>query len=697
MIEEGKKPLPKAYYNHEGSEPTLIERVYQYDQIANLITIDDQERGKTYYTYDLADRLLKTQRQPGIEEEFAYDRAGNLTQINETILTYGTGNRLLKQGKIEYIYDDNGRLIKKIENTDPPKIWEYSWDSNDYLSSITTPKGDKWTYKYDALGRRILKQGPDKTVRFIWNGNFIIHILENDKLHATWIHQPRTFKPLCTVQNDQVYSIICDHLGTPQELIDCKGKIIWLAHYQTWGKVESIDTAQKEVDCPIRFPGQWFDDESGLHYNRFRYYDPQTGRFISQDPIGLIGGLNSYWYAKNPVNWVDVLGLCPNYASLEEYFRKGLISENDMLSILERGYLCCLNLEKIPLSSLPPILALYSPFTPMSGLEFYSIKIGNWDREHGAILTRFLGGLQMVAGVVEIGGAALFKVPVVSQALGMRGIDNLQAGGRTFSFGTFTPTLVYDGLYEFSDSLGVDNPGIWATGGEFVFDLGVTVPTAMRLKLGSNNTFSIMDYPGIGGPIGSKTTPQPYTGKVSPYNPPFEYHKSAELAPKMVVGSFSCQAAVCARALVDLEPSYRPRLGDTEPPVTALQVLKGAKINPSNLESGDIKIHFSKQQVEKDNLGRIKTTNSMQEIFAGEGLVLGGPLGGKQHISFTQAPPGTYAIVHRNKIGQPTHTDFAKVLPNEKRYVYNARDNKQVSLDELKQSRYTIHPITRKK
>ncbi|RKZ76021.1 MAG: hypothetical protein DRR16_30755, partial [Candidatus Parabeggiatoa sp. nov. 3] len=233
----------------------------------------------------------------------------NLTQINDTILTYGTGNRLLKQGEIEYIYDDNGRLIKKIENTEPPKIWQYTWDGNDYLSSITTPSGEKWTYKYDALGRRILKQGPDKTVRFIWNGNVIIHILENDKLHSTWIHQPRTFKPLCTIQNDQVYSVILDHLGTPQELIDSKGKVVWLAHYQTWGKVESIDTAQKEVDCPIRFPGQWFDEESGLHYNRFRYYDPQTGRFISPDPIGYKGGLNTYWYANNPVNWMDILGL----------------------------------------------------------------------------------------------------------------------------------------------------------------------------------------------------------------------------------------------------------------------------------------------------------------------------------------------------------------------------------------------------
>ncbi|RKZ77734.1 MAG: hypothetical protein DRR16_29110, partial [Candidatus Parabeggiatoa sp. nov. 3] len=409
--EEGKKPLPKAYYNHEGSSPTLIERVYQYDQIANLITIDDQDRGKTYYTYDLADRLLKTQRQQGIEEEFAYDRAGNLTQINDTILTYGTGNRLLKQGEIEYIYDDNGRLIQKIENTVPPQIWEYSWDGNDYLSSITTPKGDVWTYKYDALGRRILKQGPDKTVRFIWNGNVIIHILENDKLHSTWIHQPRTFKPLCTIQNDQVYSVILDHLGTPQELINSKGKVVWLAHYQTWGKVDSIDITQKEVDCPIRFPGQWFDEESGLHYNRFRYYDPQTGRFISSDPIGLIGGLNTYWYAKNPVLWVDVKGLCPTHLTLEEYLKWA--ASNSRLDDLERDYVCGIN-SCIPLSSLPNALGEaiavigYENDTKLmvrleaavdlivSGAEGSGIVIGLFSMPDPTLLTKLAAGVALV-------------------------------------------------------------------------------------------------------------------------------------------------------------------------------------------------------------------------------------------------------------------------------------------------------------
>ena len=65
-----------------------------------------------------------------------------------------------------------------------------------------------------------------------------------------------------------------------------------------------------EVENNLRFQGQYFDEETGLHYNRFRYYSPDTGQFINQDPIGLLGGLNNYQYAANPVLWIDPLGLC---------------------------------------------------------------------------------------------------------------------------------------------------------------------------------------------------------------------------------------------------------------------------------------------------------------------------------------------------------------------------------------------------
>jgi len=119
-----------------------------------------------------------------------------------------------------------------------------------------------------------------------------------------------------------------DHLGTPRELTDERGRIVWSATYKAWGNTAQIDHPAQPIRRVIgntqletweaqgdpvvqnlRFQGQYFDTETGLHYNRFRYYDPDIGRFVSQDPIGLAGGVNNYRYAPSPVNYIDPLGL----------------------------------------------------------------------------------------------------------------------------------------------------------------------------------------------------------------------------------------------------------------------------------------------------------------------------------------------------------------------------------------------------
>ena len=121
-----------------------------------------------------------------------------------------------------------------------------------------------------------------------------------------------------------------DHLGTPRELTNAEGHIVWAASYKAWGATASIDhpavlqTVRRGNTLPqhwveqdqgsrpeqhLRFQGQYFDVETGLHYNRFRYYDPDVGRFVSQDPIGLVVGVNHYFYAPNPINWSDPYGL----------------------------------------------------------------------------------------------------------------------------------------------------------------------------------------------------------------------------------------------------------------------------------------------------------------------------------------------------------------------------------------------------
>ncbi|MEZ5509896.1 MAG: RHS repeat-associated core domain-containing protein [Gammaproteobacteria bacterium] len=122
-----------------------------------------------------------------------------------------------------------------------------------------------------------------------------------------YLYEPGSFRPLAFVERNQVYFYHLDHLGTPQEMTDWEGRVVWSARYRVYGNVLKQDV--ETVENNLRFQGQYFDAETGLHYNRFRYYDPGTGQFTQQDPVGLLGGVNNYQYAPNPTGWVDPLGL----------------------------------------------------------------------------------------------------------------------------------------------------------------------------------------------------------------------------------------------------------------------------------------------------------------------------------------------------------------------------------------------------
>jgi RHS repeat-associated protein len=136
----------------------------------------------------------------------------------------------------------------------------------------------------------------------------------------------------------EVRHLHTDHLGTPRELTDADGRVVWAARYRAWGNVLEVvqDTESGNLSPgeqinefsaaqPVRFQGQYYDTETGLHYNRYRYYDPDTARYLSQDPIGLVGGDNLYQYAPSPTTWIDPLGLAKyvvigeGQASVEAY------------------------------------------------------------------------------------------------------------------------------------------------------------------------------------------------------------------------------------------------------------------------------------------------------------------------------------------------------------------------------------------
>jgi RHS repeat-associated protein len=206
-----------------------------------------------------------------------------------------------------------GRLLHKSEGS---QTTTYTWNENGLLAKVRLPDGNEWTYRYDAFGRRVEKNGPDHKIQFVWDGDVVLHEvrLNNDRALEvdTWEFDPYDYSPITKVEQGAQFLCLNDASGTPSELVTRDGEVAWEAVFTVFGELRA--PYKSAVDCPVRFQGQWYDAESGLHYNRFRYYDPGTGRFLSPDPIGLFGGVNLYTYAANPVGLVDPLGLvgrCP--------------------------------------------------------------------------------------------------------------------------------------------------------------------------------------------------------------------------------------------------------------------------------------------------------------------------------------------------------------------------------------------------
>src|SRR5690606_29247630 len=157
---------------------------------------------------------------------------------------------------------------------------------------------------YDALGRRIEKTAAGRTLHTLWDGNVPLHEWSTTEGAregeiTTWIFEPETFAPLGKRVGDAAFGIVTDTIGAPQAMFDASGGAVWVADLDARGKLRGLE-GEAEA-CPFRWPGQREDPETGLHYNRFRYYDPDAGIYVSPDPIGWLGGLRPYAYVDDPL------------------------------------------------------------------------------------------------------------------------------------------------------------------------------------------------------------------------------------------------------------------------------------------------------------------------------------------------------------------------------------------------------------
>ena len=308
-------------------------RHYRWGSADRLLSIEDDRYGLTQYSYSPSGELTMATYADGRKEYRLSDKVGNLyNDPDKKLRKYLEGGRIEKSGEWTFKYDKDGQLIEKFRGkagffSAKKDCWEYSWNQNGTLKGVFAPhRHGHWTsFTYDALGRRLTKLG-DVTFHYLWNGNVPLHEWQTGNRYVgsvltpysedfkTWLFEEESFVPLALIQDGKAYSIVCDQLGTPTEAYDEEGKEVWYRRLDMNGKVleETQPGLNPEgyVSIPFLFQGQYYDYETGLAYNRFRYYDPELGRYISEDPIRFASGtLALHGYVEDSNSWVDVLGL----------------------------------------------------------------------------------------------------------------------------------------------------------------------------------------------------------------------------------------------------------------------------------------------------------------------------------------------------------------------------------------------------
>ncbi|MVW04386.1 type VI secretion system tip protein VgrG [Escherichia coli] len=339
-----------------GLLPSLV-REYRYDSAGNVSAVTSREdygrETRREYRLDRNGQVTAvTASGTGLgygegDESYGYDSCGYLKaqsagrhRISEETDQYAGGHRLKQAGNTQYDYDAAGRMVSRTRHRDGyrPETERFRWDSRDQLTGYCSAQGEQWEYRHDASGRRTEKRCDRKKIRFtyLWDGDSIAEIREyrDDKLYSVrhlvfngfelisqQFSRVRQAHPSVAPQwVTRTNHAVSDLTGRPLMLFNSEGKTVWRpGQTSLWGLALSLpaDTGypdprgelDPEAAPGLLYAGQWQDVESGLCYNRFRYYEPETGMYLVSDPLGLQGGEQTYRYVPNPLRWIDPLGL----------------------------------------------------------------------------------------------------------------------------------------------------------------------------------------------------------------------------------------------------------------------------------------------------------------------------------------------------------------------------------------------------
>ncbi|MCL2724297.1 MAG: DUF6531 domain-containing protein [Polyangiaceae bacterium] len=313
---------------HVGGEKSATwARRFQYSGEGYLVARFDSQTGPAHFEHDAGHRLVAVQGPAGSRQVFEHDAAGNLTRNGNVGSARYDGSLLMEANGRQFEHDIRQAVRSEQWHNGVRRFYRDERDQLVWVESYQKREDGQWhpnphwTAKYDALNRRIEKNFYGETTTFYWDTDRLAAEVMPDGQLRVYVYAdalamtPILFVNYAGVEADPssgtVYAVFADHLGCPERIEDMEGTIVWAARIAPYGMVHV--TEGKGFHQPLRWPGHYYDRELKLHYNRFRTYSPELGRYYEPDPLGRGGGLeNVYAYTNNPLFRVDTHGLaCP--------------------------------------------------------------------------------------------------------------------------------------------------------------------------------------------------------------------------------------------------------------------------------------------------------------------------------------------------------------------------------------------------
>lgn len=306
--------LAKARFR--GGEPFPVwARSYRYSPVGTLGLATDSASGARSYSYDAAHRLIGVAGPRGETEHYALDPAGNLLSAPGLRNATYAGNRLVEANGRRFAYTARDHVLAEWDDA---QSLRYRYDAEDRLVECETPRG-KVGFAYDALGRRVAKTSAAGRTEFIWDGERLAAEIGPGGGLRVYVYadgeamSPFAFLDYAGVDSDPaagvLHHVFTNQLACPVLVEDADGRTLWRAEIAAYGQAEIAPGAR--IALNLRWPGHYFDEETGLHYNRHRYYSPSLCRYLQVDPRDIAGGINLYAYPARPLDTVDVDGLAP--------------------------------------------------------------------------------------------------------------------------------------------------------------------------------------------------------------------------------------------------------------------------------------------------------------------------------------------------------------------------------------------------